>query len=55
MELITQIAVLEKERDKFTNGLIRLNRQTLTRFNFEGLEDTFITTMVGGNNIMGKI
>ena len=44
MELITQIADLERERDKFTNRLRRLNHQTLTRFNFEGLENTFITT-----------
>ena len=44
MDLITQIADLERERDRFTNRLRRLNRQTLTRFNFEGLEDTFITT-----------
>ena len=44
MDLITQIADLEKERDRFTNRLRRLNRQTLTRFNFEGLEDTFIST-----------
>ena len=40
MELITQIADLERERDKFTNRLRRLNRQTLTRFNLEGLENT---------------
>ena len=44
MELITQIADLERERDKFTNRLRRLNRQTLSRFNFEGLENTFIIT-----------
>ena len=44
MELITQIADLERERDKFTNRLRRLNCQTLTRFNFQGLEDTYITT-----------
>ena len=44
MDLITQIADLEKERDRFTNRLRRLNRQTLTRFNFEGLEGTFIST-----------
>ena len=44
MELLTQIANLERERDKFTNRLRRLNCQTLTRFNFEGLENTFITT-----------
>ena len=44
MDLITQIADLERDRDRFINRLRRLNRQTLTRFNFEGLEDTFITT-----------
>ena len=44
MDLITQVADLERERDRFTNRLRRLNRQTLTRFNFEGLEDTFIST-----------
>ena len=44
MELITPIADLERERDKFTNRLRRLNCQTLTRFNFQGLEDTYITT-----------
>ena len=36
MDLITQIADLERERDRFTNRLRRLNRQTLTRFNFKG-------------------
>ena len=35
MELITQIADLERERDKFTNRLRRLNHQTLTRFNLK--------------------
>ena len=44
MELITQIADLEREWDKYTNRLRRLNRQTLSRFNFEGLENTFIIT-----------
>ena len=44
MDLITQIADLERERDRFTNRLRRLIRQTLTRLNFEGLEDTFIST-----------
>ena len=42
MELIVQIADLEREQDKYTNRLRRLNRQTLSRFNFEGLENTFI-------------
>ena len=32
MELITQIADLKRERDKFTNRLRRLNCQTLSRF-----------------------
>ena len=31
MDLITQIADLERERDRFTNRLRRLNRKTLTR------------------------
>ena len=44
MELITQIADLEREQDKYTNRLRRLNHQTLSRFNFEGLENTFIVT-----------
>ena len=44
MELITQIADLEREQDKYTNRLRRLNCQTLSRFNFESLESTFITT-----------
>ena len=44
MELIVQIADLERERDKYTNRLRRMNCQTLSRFNFEGLENTFIVT-----------
>ena len=44
MELITQIADLEREWDKNTNRLRRMNCQTLSRFNFEGLENTFIVT-----------
>ena len=44
MELILQIADLERERDKNTNRLRRMNCQTLSRFNFGGLENTFIVT-----------
>ena len=43
MELIVQIADLEREQDKYTNRLRRLNCQTLSRFNFEGLEHIIIT------------
>ena len=55
MELITQIADLERERHKFTNRLRRLNHQTLTRFNFEGLEHTFITTTNLNSRINSRI
>ena len=44
MDLILQIADLERERDKITNRLRRMSCQTLSRFNFEGFENTFIAT-----------
>ena len=55
MELITQIADLEREQDKYTNRLRRLNRQTLSRFNFEGLENTFITTTDLNSRVNSRI
>ena len=44
VEIIQEIADLERERDKNTNKLRRASRQTLTRFNFGALEDLFVTT-----------
>ena len=44
MELITEIDCLERERDKVTNRLRRLSRQTLIRTNFQDLEDAYIAT-----------
>ncbi len=38
VEIIQEIADLERERDKNTNKLKRASRQTLTRFNFGALE-----------------
>ena len=44
MELILEIADLERERDKSTNRLWRMSNQTLSRWSFGCLEDQFITT-----------
>ena len=44
VEIIQEIADLERDRDKNTNKLRRASRQTLTRFNFIALEDLFVTT-----------
>ena len=42
VEIIQEIADLERERDKTTNKLRRASRQTLTRFNFGVLKDLFL-------------
>ena len=44
VEVIQEIADLERERDKTTNKLRRASRQTLTRFNSGVLEDLFLRT-----------
>ena len=44
MELILQIADLERDQDRSTNRLRRMSRQTLSRCNFDGLENLFIAT-----------
>ena len=42
MELILQIADLERDRDRSTNRLRRLCNQSLSRFNFSRMEDLYI-------------
>ena len=44
IKFITEIDRLERERDKVTNRLRRLSRQTLIRTNFQDLEDAYIAT-----------
>ena len=43
MEVITQIADLERERDRFTNRLRRRCNQTLSRFHFGRMEELYIS------------
>ena len=42
MEVIQEIADLERERDRTTNRLRRICNQTLTMFNFGRMEDLYI-------------
>ena len=44
VEIIQEIPDLERERDKSTSQLKKASCQTLTRFNFGGLEDLFVRT-----------
>ena len=41
IEIVQEIADLEQERDKETNKLRRMSRQTLSRFNFGVLEGLY--------------
>ena len=43
--IIAEIGVLERERDRISSRLKRKSCQVLTRFNFQDLEDTHITTI----------
>ena len=43
--IIAEIGVLERERDRISCRLKRKSCQVLTRFNFQDLEDTHITTI----------
>ena len=45
MEVIQEIADLERERDRTTNRLRRSCNQTLTKFNFGRMEDLYIALM----------
>ena len=45
MEVIQEIADLERERDRTTNRLRRICNQTLTKFNFGRMEDIYIALM----------
>ena len=42
MEVIVQIADLERERDRLTNRLRRMCNQSLSRFNFGRMEELYI-------------
>ena len=55
MEIIQEIADIERERDKTTNKLKRASRQTLTRFNFGVLEDLFVRTAHLNSRIISRI
>ena len=45
MEIIQEIADLERERDRTTNRLRRSCNQTLSKFNFGRMEDLYIALM----------
>ena len=55
IEIIQEIADLERERDKGTNKLKRISRQTLTRFNFGVLEELYASTMLLNLRLITKI
>ena len=55
MEIIQEIADLERERDKNTNNLRRASHQTLSRFNFGVLEDLFAGTVQLNSRLISKI
>ena len=55
MEIIREIADLERERDKTTNKLRRASHQTLTRFNFRVLEDLFLRTTHFNSRLISRI
>ena len=55
VEIIREIADLERERDKTTNKLRRASRQTLTRFNFGVLEDLFLRTTHFNSRLISRI
>ena len=55
MEIIWEIADLERERDKTTNKLRRASHQNLTRFNFRVLEDLFLRTTQFNSRLISRI
>ena len=55
VEIIQEIADIERERDKTTNKLKRASPQTLTRFNFWVLEDLFVKTAHLNSRIISRI
>ena len=55
VEIIQEIANLERERDKSTNKLRRASCQTLTRFNFGVLEDLFVRTAHLNSRLISRI
>ena len=55
VEIIQEIADLERERDKTTNKLRRASCQTLTRFNFGVLEDLFLRTTHFNSRLISRI
>ena len=55
VEIIQEIADLERERDRNTNKLRRASHQTLTRFNFGVLEDHFVRTAQLNSRLISRI
>ena len=55
VEIIQEIADLERERDRTTNKPRRASRQTLTRFNFGVLEDLFVRTAHLNSRLISRI
>ena len=55
VEIIQEIADIERERDKTTNKLKKASCQTLTRFNFRVLEDLFVRTAHLNSRIISRI
>ena len=45
MEVIQEIADLERKRDRATKTLRRISNQSLTKFNFGRMEDIYIALM----------
>ena len=55
VEIIQEIADIERERDKTTNKLKRASHQTLTRFNFGILDDLFVRNAHLNSRIISRI
>ena len=55
VEIIQEIADIERERDKTTNKLKRASCQTLTRLNFGVLEDLFVRAAHLNSRIISRI
>ena len=55
MEIIQEIADLERERDRSTNKLRRISRQALSRFNFGVLENLFVGTTDLNSRLISRI
>ena len=55
IKIIQEMADIEREREKGTNKLKRIGRQTITRFNFGVLEELYAGTVLLNSRFISKI